>query len=778
MAQSRISHTLRDEAARARVSAILAQEHFDSRRALGRRVCAEFSFIDAMGRPQVTGCLHALATLAARYPDIVLPASKSGGVDITPRLLDAPVPDPVEVPAVLSQVEDIAIVPVTTTADRALWNTLIAREHPHGMTTFAGRQLRYLVGSAHGWLGAAGFSAAALKVAARDRWIAWTHGQRSGQLDRILCLSRFLVRPSVRCPHLASHLLGRILRRLPRDFEARYGFRLLLVESFADEGYAGTCLRAANFLCVGRTAGRGRQDRERRRAKTVKTVFMFPLDRRWRRELGVPHVELRPVLEPGAGLSASEWAENEFGGAPLGDRRLSARLVKSAGLLAAYPGHKINASPDSDSTAINAFYRLVEKPAESAVSVENILAPHRERTVCRIRGQRTVLAIQDGTDLNFATRPGCDGLEVIGRNQTSAKTLGLHLHATLAVTENGLPLGVLRLGFDGAVKRRPEAEKRKKSERWLAAFADIGAAVREVGGKTRVLSVCDREADFYELFDAQRKNPRVGLLVRAQHDRVLGEARPKLFETLGGGAADGCIAVEIDGLTARPKSSRKTARPMRQKRVAQCELRFRRVVLPATIPGGEPVTVSGVHIVEIDPPEDEAPVQWYLLTTREVGTAREAGDIVGYYLQRWRIEDWFRVLKSGCRVEHLLFRTADRLQRAVAINAVIAWRIMLMTLLGRQVPDCDPELMFTDAELGFLRDYARKHGLAEPRRLGDATALVAHLGGYRDRKHDPDPGNQIMWTGYNRLTSAVIGHEIGYDVGFQAGRRHALRSDE
>ncbi len=97
-------------------------------------------------------------------------------------------------------------------------------------------------------------------------------------------------------------------------------------------------------------------------------------------------------------------------------------------------------------------------------------------------------------------------------------------------------------------------------------------------------------------------------------------------------------------------------------------------------------------------------------------------------------------------MEHLLFRTADRLQRAIAINAVIAWRIMLMTLLGRRVPDCDPDLMFTDAELGFLRDYARKH--------------------------DPDPGNQIMWTGYNRLAIAVIGHEVGYDVGFQAGRRH------
>ena len=214
---------------------------------------------------------------------------------------------------------------------------------------------------------------------------------------------------------------------------------------------------------------------------------------------------------------------------------------------------------------------------------------------------------------------------------------------------------------------------------------------------------------------------------------------------------------------------------MRRKRLAQCELRFRRVVLPATIPGGEPVTVSGVHIVEIDPPEDEAPVQWYLLSTLKVGSAKEAAEMVGYYLQRWRIEDYFRVLKSGCRVEHLLFRTADRLQRAIAINAVIAWRIMLMTLLGRQVPDCDPDLMFTDAELGFLGDYAQKHGMAAPQRLGDAVALVAHLGGYRNRKHDPDPGNQIMWTGYNRLTSAVIGHEIGYETGFEAGQKHALR---
>ena len=152
-------------------------------------------------------------------------------------------------------------------------------------------------------------------------------------------------------------------------------------------------------------------------------------------------------------------------------------------------------------------------PAESAFTVENILAPHRERSVQRIRAQRTVLAIQDGTDLNFATRPGRDGLQLIGKNQTGAKSLGLHLHATMAVTDTGLPLGMLRLGFDPLEKRPAAAEARRKTLRWLDGFTDIARAVREVGGKTRVISVCDREADVFELFDAQRRSARVDLLV-------------------------------------------------------------------------------------------------------------------------------------------------------------------------------------------------------------------------------------------------------------------------
>ena len=779
MARPRITRTLGGEAAVARIAAILSQEEFDSRSAFGRRVCEEFAFLDSAGRPQLAGCMKALGALASRRPEIVLPAPKAPAVRNRPRLLDAGVPEPEAVPSHPSLIRELEVRLVTGPGERALWNTLIATEHPHGMTIFAGRQLRYLVGSMHGWLAAAGFSAAALRVAARDRWIGWDDADRREHLQRLLCLSRFLVRPSHTCPHLASHVLGRILRRLPGDFESRYGYRPYLVESFADQGYDGTCLRAAGFRMVGTTTGRGRQDRECKRETTVKTVFMRQLARGWRMELGVPHVDHAPSLEPGEGLNAEDWAANEFGGAPLGDKRLSARLVKSAALLAEYPGRKINASPAADSTAINAFYRMIEMPAESEVTVPNILAAHRERTICRMRAQTTVLAIQDGTDLAFSTRPGTDGLQVIGKNQTGKSSLGLHMHATLAVSDTGLPLGVLKLGFDRQERLSDEAKTRRRTERWLEGLADIADASREVARRVRVISVSGREADMFEMFDRQRAHSRVELLVRARHDRVLGTGRAKLFETMRGGKADGLIDIEIEGLTERMKSSRRKARPARQKRLAACEIRYRRLTLPATaaVPAARPAGVFGVHVREIAPPGGEEPVEWHLLTTVAVSTAREAADIVGYYLQRWRVEDFFRVLKSGCRTEFLLFRTAERLQRAIAINAVIAWRIMVMTLMGRQVPDCEPQLMFTDGEIGFLADYATRFDLAPPGRLGDAVRLVAHLGGYRDRKHDPEPGHQIMWHGQTRLSSAALGHEIGRETGFRDGQRHALRGE-
>ena len=307
-------------------------ETFPHRTALADRVCAAFGFHDARGRAQRSGCLKALRELeASRQLDLPVPQRQvrpSG-----PRRLQEAVPEPVGVPDAVGRVQDLELILVQESQQRALWNELMAREHPRGAGPLVGCQLRYLVGSAHGWLGGLGFAAAALRLQARDRWIGWDDQQRRAHLHRVVGLVRFLVRPSVRCRNLASWVLGEALRRLGADFQARYGYRPWLVETFVETAvHGGASLRASNWTVLGPTRGRGRQDRNHRESETTKTIYGYELKRDWRDLLGVGEAPGRGV-EPRSereGVEGSSWAQQEFGEAPLGDARLSRRLVESA----------------------------------------------------------------------------------------------------------------------------------------------------------------------------------------------------------------------------------------------------------------------------------------------------------------------------------------------------------------------------------------------------------------------------------------------------------------
>ena len=129
-----------------------------------------------------------------------------------------------------------------------------------------------------------------------------------------------------------------------------------------------------------------------------------------------------------------------------------------------------------------------------------------------------------------------------------------------------------------------------------------------------------------------------------------------------------------------------------------------------------------VQVLEASPPTDAEPVEWFLLTTRSITTPAQAQECLSWYCLRWRIEDWHRVLKSGCRIEALQHKTAERLKRAIAINLVIAWRIMLMTLLGRECPDLPAEVLFSDPEIEVLQAYAKKKESAN--QLGSVMPCV------------------------------------------------------
>lgn len=446
------------------------------------------------------------------------------------------------------------------------------------------------------------------------------------------------------------------------------------------------------------------------------------------------------------------WVRQEFGQAPLGDTRLSDRLVDSAGILADMPGRAFSAAAQGDKAAIKGHYRLIDQPDESAVTLEAIVQPHRLRTIQRMQDQETVLCIQDGSDLNYSSLKHCEGLGTIGKNQAGSSA-GLHLHSTLVIGTDGVPLGVLKAKLSAPQVRQGEDKRKsqstdiqnKKTFAWIEGLRDC-VQLSEQLSQTQQVCVMDREADFFELFDEPR-GARVDLLVRAQHDRVM-DGQRTLFEQIRQSAIQAWLQIDVPRQSARAKKGKEGHGP----RTARVALRYRQIEIPAPGRLKRPcASVWVIHVAEDTAPPDDEPLEWFLLSTQQVATPEQAEQCLRWYCLRWRIEDWHRVLKSGCRIESLQYQTATRLERVIAIQLVIAWRIMLMTLLGRQNPDLPAQVLFCDTEIQVLSAYAKRHRIAYADQLGEAVLLVARLGGYIRRGKQPPPGHQIMWHGYATL---------------------------
>jgi len=757
------------------VQQILEDNKQAPRCAIAERVCRHFAFFNALGNPQKSGCLKALRELD-RAGRLQLPEARRQCPQAGPRRRTEPVEEPRDVPSAAGQVQQLQLIRVESDTEVRIWNELMIQEHPRRAGPLVGAQIRYLIGSEQGWLGGLGFSASALQLKARDQWIGWDAPTRQQQLHRVINLSRFLIRPCVRCHNLASQVLGMSLRRVADDFELRYGYRPWLVESFVEKSrYSGTCYQASNWIEVGQTQGRGRQDSAHQHAETVKAIYLYPLENNFRSRMGIER-PVREALEMTEGIEGDQWAQNEFGGAQLGDERLSKRLIECARIQAEKPGEAFSGAAQGNWALVKGYYRMIDKPDDGAITMDAILAPHRERTLQRMMTQHTVLCIQDGTDLNYNSLAQCQGLGVIGTNQTSAQSRGLHLHSTLVVTTDGLPLGLLGAQCEApqGQKEEPEEEEEKGSsstkpleERktfcWIESLRDSNALAAEMPS-TRQVCVMDREADFFELFNEPRHR-QVDLLVRAKHDRRTG-GEYKLFETLRRSAVRSTLTIQIPRQSARPKLSKQKARPHRSERTAQVALRYQEIELPPPSEHKDkaPVKLWVVHLHEETPPPGEIPLEWFLLTTIAVTSNRIAEECLRWYRLRWRIEDWHRVLKSGCGTEKLAYRTAERLKRGIAINMVIAWRIMLMTLLGRECPELPAEVLFSDIEIEVLSAHAVKKNIEPPTQLGEAVQLVASLGGYLGRKKDPPPGYQIMWRGYANLQILCDGYLLGRSV--------------
>ena len=484
--------------------------------------------------------------------------------------------------------------------------------------------------------------------------------------------------------------------------------------------YDGSCYEAANWLPIGLTRGRGRQDRFMSCEKTVKAIYVYELEPAFRELMG---------LEREAGFGDSglqedaelvDWVRNEFAQAQLGDKRLSKRLIKVAADVAARPGLSCAQTVEGNWADTMGYYRFVEHPDEDAINMETILQPHRECTIERMQACKIVLCIQDTTDLNYSKNRSCKELGVIGKNQTGTESRGLRLHSTLATDANGLPLGILRADCY-APELKPERKgmdgrfiplEEKETYRWAEGQRDIDL-VASLLPDTRVVSIADREGDFYEHFYAHSQNTSgVELLVRAQHNRSVGEDT-KMFDAVQQTPVRATVKITIPARSARVKEGAREERAPRSQRDTEVEIRYMPVTLSPPKHGlsckKPPVDAWIIHIHEPNLPNGaQDRVDWFLLTTTPIRSEQDAIQCGQWYCHRWRIEDFHRVLKSGCRVEDSRLRSAVRLKREIAIEMVIACRIMVMSLLGREVPELPAEIMFTEVEIETLRCVAKK----------------------------------------------------------------------
>lgn len=451
-----------------------------------------------------------------------------------------------------------------------------------------------------------------------------------------------------------------------------------------------------------------------------------------------------------------DWAEEEFGAADLGDKRLNARLVQLAGILGEKPQFSL---PDAsgEPATLKAAYRFFDN---EQVTPEGLLRSHIEATYRRMASLKLVLAVQDTTYLDWTAHPDTEGLGPL----TSASRQGLLAHSTLGFSEERVPLGVLAQQvwardaetFAHLKDHKQRAIEEKESHKWLQSLAALEAA-RKACPETQFVSVGDREADIYDLFIAER-SAGIDLLVRAAENRRVETEEHYLWAAVEASPVVASAEVQV------PPHNGQAGR------TAHLAIRWREITLrPPRKRAKEKlpqVKVWAVWAVETDPPPNLPAVEWLLLTTVPVLNTPDALQRLAWYACRWGIEVWHKVLKSGCRIEARQLETAQRLKRCLTLYAVIAWRVLYATMLSRAVPEASCLALLNEPEWQAL--YCAIHHTTilppVPPTLHQAVRWIAQLGGFLGRRRDGEPGPIVVWRGLQQLRAITaawkrFGHE-------------------
>jgi hypothetical protein len=482
--------------------------------------------------------------------------------------------------------------------------------------------------------------------------------------------------------------------------------------------------------------------------------------------------------------AAGAWFDREVAGCSLADRRLDKRLRSLLERLGDAMGASIPLACQ-DWANTKAAYRFF---SNERISEAAILAGHFEATRERFAAtDGPILVLQDTTEFTYqrerSERIGLtyrinSGKDKDGRFRMHT-VCGLLMHSSLAVTTEGLPLGLAAIKFWTREKFKGTAALKKKinptrvpiehkeSIRWLE---NLRQSTALFGEPARCIHIGDRESDIYELF-CTATELGTHFLVRTCVDRLAGDGGHTIAREMAETAVVGHHRVEICDSKGQIDT-------------AIVELRYRSIhVLP---PIGKQksypaLTLTVLYAQERDAPSDRPKIDWKLITDLPVASHDAAVEKLRWYALRWKIETFHKILKSGCRAEEARLRTAERLVKLISVFCILSWRVFWMTMINRSTPNAVPELALTKIETVLLDRLVPDKGCRSIREKTLSSYLIklARLGGYLARASDPPPGNIVMWRGLSRLTDIKLGATLSYPAqSLRPGCRARPRLDD
>jgi hypothetical protein len=442
------------------------------------------------------------------------------------------------------------------------------------------------------------------------------------------------------------------------------------------------------------------------------------------------------------------WARTEMAGVEVWDQRCRGSLERICEQVLARPEESFSAACGSGLR--QAGSRIFGAPQ---MSVEKMLAGHVEQTAQRCQAHAEVIVAQDTTDVNYTTHKGATGLGPINGNPDSR---GVLLHTALALTAEGVPLGLLSqeswardpATFGTAAQRRTRRVAEKESQKWLTGWQRVAVALP--AGPCVVLGQ-DREADVFAFLAAPRP-AHIALVVRVCPPR-----RVEVEAGAEGGPGNVLAAARQAPVVGqlRVQVPRKPGQPERE---AVLELAASAVQVKAPRRRTADVLAGTlalwvVRATELAPPAGCKPIEWILLTTLAIDSFATASRCVPYYALRWRVERFHYTLKQGCTVERLQFEEAHTLKNALALYSIVAWRLLWLTYTAREQPQAPATEVLPPLELQVL-EQATQAPVATAR---EAIRALAQLGGFPTNPSAKEPGVKVLWRGLRRLEAMVEG---------------------